>query len=56
MLTRLTGRVAANQVNTASIRPRMIQVGKYRVGKYFVYLEKEINLLQLITALLGYET
>ena len=48
--------MAANQVNMASIRPRMIRVGKYRISKYFVYLEKEINLPQLITALLSYET
>ena len=44
-------RATANQVNMASIRPLQIPI-----GKYLYILDKELNLLQLITALLGYET
>ncbi|PXY88989.1 hypothetical protein DKK68_02210 [Bifidobacterium asteroides] len=44
-------RATANQVNMASIRPLQIPI-----GKYLYILNKELNLLVLITALLGYET
>ena len=51
MPTRLAGGITANQVNMASIRPLQIPI-----GKYLYILNKELNSIELITALLGYET
>ena len=39
----------ANWMHKASIRPLQIPI-----GKYLYILNKELNLLELITALLGY--
>nr|WP_232348517.1 MULTISPECIES: hypothetical protein [Bifidobacterium] len=44
-------RATANQVNVASIRPLQIPI-----GKYLYILNKELNLLEPTTAILGYET